>query len=312
MPTRVLQLRTRDERFAAGLIGKQALPEHAPILVRGDADIFKSNGDPLLFLRRAHVSPEAKESGLPFLRMLRNRVSWNRGAYAGEKRVRVKRDGTVTNTSESAPVRSMVVGYFDRYPRTPYCRESAFTSKHPEAWAGTMPLIREVSGLMSRCVPHRYAAQAEAAAKAHPAYVIAGTPFTTLTVNNTVAGCYHRDAGDFSGGFGCMAVFRSGEYDGCHLVFPAYGIAVDLLDRDVVLFDPHEVHGNTAFSSSIPDAKPMYDFERISVVFYLREKILACESPEKELARAKAARGGFDIDPADPSDDPAELEAEVE
>lgn len=151
-------------------------------------------------------------------------------------------------------------------------------------------MIQETARVFEQHAPERYAKQLEAAKRTHPAYVIPETPFTTLTVNNCVSGGYHTDAGDYEPGFGCIAVFRRGSYRGCLLGFPAYGVAVDLKDRDVLLFDPHEVHGNTPFEDTVGFEGE--DWERISIVFYFREKMLECLSPAEELERAKRIRGG--------------------
>jgi hypothetical protein len=129
--------------------------------------------------------------------------------------------------------------------------------------------------------------------------VIPGTPFTTLTINNCVSGGFHTDAGDFEPGFGVIAVLRRGSYRGCLLGFPAYGVAADLQDGDVLLFDPHEVHGNTPYEGCVGEEGK--DWERISVVFYYRKKMVDCLSPQEELQRAKTLRGALTPTEDEPS-----------
>lgn len=280
-------------------IGQQARAEHASIVLTGDAAVYKPNGDPLCFFVKGAVSPEARDKAFPFFDAIRSYKSMNRGAYAGGRHTRLKEDGTVSNTQTANPVRSSVAGFLDRYPRTPFCRESAFSSQYPELWADARQEIVEVGEHFRRLLPKRHAAQMEAATKTHPAYVIPGTPYTTLTINNTVAGCYHLDAGDYQPGFGCMSVFRVGEYRGCLLVFPGFGVAADLGDRDLILFDPHEAHGNTPFDPA--SGEPDKDFRRVSVVHYFRQKMLDCLSPAEELERVKAMRSAI-VQPT-PDDD---------
>jgi hypothetical protein len=303
----LIQLRSRRPADdVERLLATPARPDQVTVRLEGDGTLFKPSGERLLTLRRAAVSPEAAEVAYPFLHWLRKGVTYNRGDYAGRGTPsgfitdpktgrRIKGDGTLSRTRESGKVRSVVVGCLDRSPRTPFCRECALSGARPEAWAACGPFVREVADVFRAVAPDRYAAQAAAAAKVYPSYVIPGTPFTTLTVNNCVSGAYHRDAGDYAPGLGVIAVLRQGTYRGCDLVFPAYGAAVDLGDRDVILFDPHEVHGNTPFRDTVgPEGDPDHGgWLRISVVFYLRTGMLDCLAPAAERERAKHLRGAL-------------------
>lgn len=282
-----IQLRSKaDKKAVEKLLGHQAAPEDFRVQLTGSCTVFKPNGDRLITLVREGISEETKARAYPFLHALKKHVSRNRGKYSGAERYhKLKEDGTASNTNYAVPVRSAIVGSFDRYPRVPYCRQTALSTEDPEGWGDTFPMIQEVAAIFKEHEPGRYDVQLQAAKKTHPSYVIPGTPFTTLTVNNSVAGGYHRDAGDYAPGFGVIAVLRKGHYRGCHLGFPGFGVSVDLQDRDVILFDPHEVHGNTPFYDTVGEETE--DWERISIVFYFREKMLECLSPAEELERAK-------------------------
>jgi hypothetical protein len=288
----LVQLRTQVEATKVKkLLGTRAKASDFGMLITEDATVFKPDGKRLVTLLRGALSEEAAASAYPFLHWLRKHTGDNRGNYGGVERFRkVKKDGTVSSTNRAAKISSVIAGHFDRYPRFPFCRETVFSTKRPEDWIGVNPQIREVAMLFAKHCPDRFAAQLAAAKATHPAYVLPGTPFTTLTVNNCVAGSYHKDAGDFEPGFGCMSVARKGSYRGCWLGFPAFGVAVDMQDRDLILFDPHEVHGNTPFEDIVGEQGE--DWERISVVYYFRKKMLECLSPSEELARAKKIRGG--------------------
>ncbi len=287
-----IQLRSKAPDDAIeGMLGRRADPSHAALRIAGDASVYKPNGEPLLFLLKGGVSQQVADAAYPFLHWLRRAITTNRAAYAGSGRVpTVLKDGSISKTTIAAPSRSCIVGYMDRYPRRPFCRPCALSSKRPEEWASCLPLIEEVARAFERTVPHRYHAQLEAASVTHPAYVIPGTPFTTLTVNNTTSAGYHRDAGDFKRGFGAMLVLRRGAYRGCDLVVPAFGVSVDLEDRDLIFFDVHEIHGNTPFYDVHgPICEPEKGgYERISVVLYFRERMTECLAPEQELERAKS------------------------
>lgn len=291
-----LQLRSRlPDAAVEALVGSQARPEHVTFRLERDATLFKPDGARLLTLRRGAISEDAAARAYPFLHALRRHSTRNRGAYSGmgSKKPFLRADGALSKTSQTAEgIPSVVVGFMDRYPRMPFCRECALSARDPEAWGECLPMIQEVAALFEREIPDRARAQLDAAKATHPAYVIPRTPFTTLTVNNTFAGGYHRDAGDFKPGFGVMAVFRRGHYDGGDLVLPAFGVGVDLADRDVIFFDVHEAHGNVPLVRT-GGGGGVDEGERISVVFYFREKMTECLSPAEELSRAKA-RGALE------------------
>jgi len=142
---------------------------------------------------------------------------------------------------------------------------------------------------MERYVPKRFAAQWARAEATDPAWRVPGTPFTTMTVNNTYPTGVHVDKGDLDVGFSCLAVWRRGQYSGGHLTFPEWRIAIDLQDGDLVLMDAHQWHGNTALELESEDA------ERISLVLYYRTKLLQC-GPEgvEKLRGIRAKKKGFD------------------
>jgi hypothetical protein len=295
------------------LVGSFAKAEHAEVALTGETTVYKPNGTRLLVLRRGAVPSDAMDAAWDFMYECRHEKTTNRGHYAGPAEGRVpdwvkkkgegayfvsgtryrflKEDGTLTNTSYGIDVRSAVAGSLDRYPRVPFCRETEITTRHAEKWGKAQPFIQAVANVMKDSVPDRYAAQLQMANQTHPAYVLPGTPFTTITVNNTVAGAYHYDKGDYKDGFGVMAVFRKGQYRGGDLVFPEYGVSADLHHGDVVLFDSHEMHGNVPFIDTVGTENE--DWVRISIVFYYRLKIHDCLAPDKEMERARNLRGSL-------------------
>ncbi|MFO0926381.1 MAG: hypothetical protein U0736_04990 [Gemmataceae bacterium] len=111
--------------------------------------------------------------------------------------------------------------------------------------------------------------------------VIEDTAFTTVTVNQTWQTAVHTDKGDLPEGFGVITMLRRGDYRGGYLVFPKYRVAVDLGDRDVLLADVHESHGNTAITHRSDDA------ERISCVLYFRRHMTRCGSWRVEQRKAR-------------------------
>lgn len=289
------------------LLGKKGKRSDAAIIAHEEVSVFKPNGTRLLTTLRGRIDPALIDAAFPFMWEMRKFTTTNRGAYVGSERIEdvggdkavsgmrykpVKNDGTMSNTNYAAPVRSVVAGAMDRSPRIPYCRQTAYSTQHADKWGLAFPFIQRVAQLFQEICPERYAAQLEAAQRTHSAYVIPGTPFTTITVNNTVAGAYHTDKGDYAPGFGVIVVFRKGTYRGAELVFPKYRVGADLQHGDVIFFDPHEVHGNLPFYDG--QGHEGEDWLRISMVFYFRERMLDCLEPGAELERAKQVRGAIE------------------
>lgn len=208
----------------------------------------------------------------------------NRGTASGQRHVAgVKADGTRSSTNRTPKaVRSSVIGYYDRYPRIPYCRRTAFNESHPERFAACVPAIQQADAALRTHAPDRWRAQRDMADQTHPDFLIQGTTFTTVTVNKNFRTAGHRDAGDLPQGFGVMTYYRSGKFEGGHLVFPAYRAAIALDTYDVLLFDAHEVHCNTA-------VRPYNDdWERITCVHYYRKNMYYCGSAAQELEIARS------------------------
>jgi hypothetical protein len=83
---------------------------------------------------------------------------------------------------------------------------------------------------------------------------------------------------------------RRGDYTGGHLVLPRYRLAVDMHDGDLLLFDPHQWHGNAAMRCTHTDTDLARECpegcERISLVAYYRTKVQLCEDANTEAAKA--------------------------
>lgn len=260
----------------------------ASLLVRGDADVYKPNGEALILVRSGMLSEEVLGGAFPVLYDLRKQKTNNRGKYSGQQRMTTFfQDGVKSKTSNTGAIASALIGFFDRQGgRFPFCRATAFTADHVAEWTTVLPLARRVAELFKETLPARYARQLELSTRAPPEFVIAGTPFTTITVNNNVAPSgVHTDKGDYKDGFGVIVVLRRGQYRGAHLVFPEWGVSADLQHGDVLFFNSHDWHGVTPFRDLAPDAI------RISLVFYFREKMVKCGNGAAELENAKRVRG---------------------
>ena len=65
--------------------------------------------------------------------------------------------------------------------------------------------------------------------------------------------------------FGNLVVCSEGDYEGAYTLFPQYGIGINCVEGDFIAMDVHEWHCNSETKGS---------GDRVSCVFYLREKML--------------------------------------
>lgn len=266
------------------------------LLVTGPTRIYGPKGG-LLAVYLPGALRDALHEAWPVLSSIRLMTD-NRGLAAGTPREQ-RGDQKRTRTRR---IYSATVGAVDPGPSTgrttgrlPICRLTAWTGKHLPEWLSLAPLFQQIAGHYQAQAPQRFAAQQRAADATHPDWVIPGTPFTTVTVNNTYSTGVHQDAGDLAEGFSTLAVARRGEYRGGRLVLARYRVAFDMRDGDLLVFDAHEWHGNTPGYCPHQDgqlARPCPEgCERVSLVTYFRTKVQACESAEEEAAKAMELAG---------------------
>jgi hypothetical protein len=194
---------------------------------------------------------------------------------------------------------SSVLGYFEKTPfmKLP-CRLTSYTQKYFDQYKAGTPYIEEIDQLFKKLVPDRYAPQYKQA-HANPAFQIANTAFSSVTMNRNFRTGLHMDAGDMRKGFGNLSVIERGKYHGGFTLFPRYKIGFDLRTGDFLAMDVHEWHCNTemreseedkAFNKKLPVVylnntdtgtqgidKP---YSRLSFVCYLREKLIDCKASE--------------------------------
>jgi hypothetical protein len=187
----------------------------------------------------------------------------------------------VCATTYANGVMSGIAGWYDRYPRIPYGRATSYTAREPEKFAMAYPFLQSLARGFKELLPWRYGNQMEAAKKLDPAFLVPGTPFTTITVNKTFRTAAHRDAGDLDSGLSNLLVLsNNGNYTGGYLIAPEYRVAVNVRPGDLLLINNHEViHGNTPIVLGDEEA------ERVSLVCYFREKMLELGSKEYEDCR---------------------------
>jgi hypothetical protein len=260
-------------------LGKKATEKDYDVLFEEDVTLLRADGSILCILLKKALSPENAALAWPSLRDMPITTN-NRGIASGEERY------FRNNQYVAQEVESGIIGYYERTSRMPFCRACSWNLKQPDKWSKLFPMIKEVDRKFRETDPHHYEIQKAFAMKAHKDFVIEGTMFSTLTVNRNFRTAYHKDAGNLPEGISCMAVFRQGKWVGANLCFPEYKAAVKLDNLDLIIFNPHEIHGNTPLVKITPDAI------RCSVVFYFREKIQECLSAPEELDRVKNRKQG--------------------
>lgn len=295
----MIDLRMRTKISAGELsekVGKILTPEDYNAVLTGPARVRKPDGTPLCVYVPGALRGEmtAHYAALSSIRMTTdNRVL----ASGSELIVRPN-----TRRTRAKAVTSGILGAFDGTVADRTCRLTAFTVQHREMWDGIRPLFERMGSVFAELVPDRHAAQVAYAARTHADWLIPGTPYTTITVNNTYPTGVHTDKGDLDEGFSCIAVGRAGDYTGGALVFPEYRLGVEMQHGDLLLMDAHEWHGNTWLLCSACGAQldkpghtcaahrgePQRIPERVSVVAYYRTRMTECASETEENERRVA------------------------
>ncbi len=125
----------------------------------------------------------------------------------------------ISDTTYANQVNSGIAGWFDRYPRIPYGRATAYTQHSFDKFKMSFPFLQTLDRGFAELLPTRHAAQREAADKIDSAFLVPQTVFTTITVNKTFRTAAHRDAGDFTNGLSNLLVLsNNGNYSGGYLI----------------------------------------------------------------------------------------------
>jgi len=187
----------------------------------------------------------------------------------------------VSNQARANKCFSNVLGAMDRGARNPYARLSMTTKKDESAFRAHRDIYQTACAALKHSLPDRWHKLYDRFSKVvEPEYNLFGTCFTTLTLNWNFRTAFHYDANNCEGGIAVLTALTKGEYKGHYLVFPQLRLAFDLRDGDFLAGNNQElVHGNTAMIPITPDA------ERVSLVFYSRERMTEMESWECENCR---------------------------
>ncbi len=299
----MIDLRLRKKVPAAELESKRGKilgTEDYNLLLTGPAFVRMPDNRPLCVYLPGVLVDELDRPGVYEILHSLRAPSKNRGLASGSPRLHTRHaaaamaSGRVRPRGESREVLSTVIGAMGPTPDRRYCRLTAWTGRNLPQWGQLVPLLQVVAEKQLQYVPRRAWAQQAAADQTDPVWIVPGTPFSTVTVNNTYSTGTHTDKGDLDTGFSTVAVLRRGAYTGGHLVFPEYRVAVDMQHGDLLLMDAHQWHGNTAMVCACgrePNGPCIgCGAERISLVSYFRTKVADCGTPDEELRKANANR----------------------
>lgn len=266
-----LQSSSKFDMSRKGTFGRAA---DVSAIITGDAIV--SCAGSMVFAHKRNALPErVVDAATPGLRLLSSYTTDRRGTYAGEK----------GKTVRSAIVGAIgpMGGYF------PFPRFAAFNLDHPEHLPAIHRLAEAVAEAYKKLAPRTFARLVKQSATVHEDYRLGSSPFTTLTVNNTVAAAYHQDAGDLQGVLGVIVTLRGGYFEGFELLMPEYGTGVDMAHNSLILFDPHCWHANIPAKNA--KGEENVDWWRLSLVFYVRTDLLGqpgqAEAVEVAKRRAK-------------------------
>ena len=194
---------------------------------------------------------------------------------------------------------SSVLGYFEKTPFMGLpCRLTSYTQTYFKNYKKGLPFIQAIDRQFKTLVPESHKKQLSRIAST-PAYQIADTAFSSVTINRNFRTALHQDAGDFREGFGNLSVVEYGKYHGGFTVFPQYSVGFDLRSRDFIAMDVHQWHCNTALYETDSDKEynktlekvyshdastgtkgSEFRFSRISFVCYVREKLIECKTAD--------------------------------
>jgi len=259
---------------------------HWDILITEDTDGYDTQGNLLFKYRKKAISHNLLYTGWKSFEKSVE-LTESRGAASGSSHKRVRKDGSIANTTVGNKVLSGNVGYMDASAMVRYCRKTAFARNYFEDFTAGIPFIEHIDKLYSELCPEHYARQIEISRATDINYRIKDTSFTTVTVNKNFRTACHQDAGDFRDGFGNLVVYREGNYEGGYFCLPEYRVAIDMQNQDVLFVDVHRWHGNTEIKN------PSEDWLRVSFVLYYRENMITCKAPKEELKRVKMGQGGY-------------------
>jgi hypothetical protein len=159
------------------------------------------------------------------------------------------------------------LGYFDKTPREPFCRPTAWSLDRRDTFETSRPLVKEVEYVNRNELPNHWKRQREFMKHVSQDFKYEDSIFSTVTINLNVRCSYHTDDGDFRRGMGNLVVLELGDDDSGILVMPRERVAFLVRPTDCLLMNVHHLHGNLPLTVG---------GTRLTAVLYAREHINKC------------------------------------
>lgn len=244
--------------------------------------VREEDGSLIAHVKKRAISDELVRLGEECYMRAGKLVSTNRGVASGVR----QRDRSYATFEKGPKVNSGIIGYIDNTNLRRPCRLTQFSKQHFYMYSRGLPFIRRIDECFMETIPDAHARQRAEALRTE--YHIAGTAFSTVTVNYNFRTSVHKDSGDFRHGFGTLVVCQRGVRGG-HLLFPRYKLAIALERGDFLAMDVHEYHCN---SEIVVIEEGGY---RLSFVCYLRERMSECDRVNERIrAMHRAGRNTDD------------------
>lgn len=198
----------------------------------------------------------------------------------------VKRVKYQTSTRTSGLVStSRIFGYAPRNMlRGHACRSTSMATEQPKEHAAICSAAPIIDAQYQKFFPEVHELHRETAKKVREQWMIPGSVFTSGIVNYNNPLQYHFDAGNFSQVCSAMIAFRH-KTQGGHLACPELGIAFEIADRSLILFDGQKLlHGVTPIKRLSEDAF------RFTVVYYSLKQMWNCDTVQNEVDALRERR----------------------
>lgn len=262
-------------------------------VVDSDMDIYNEDGELICLFRKKVIPKEISDLGRDtFLDIASKTKTNSRGFAAGKldfdklskniveivnpERCKSKvifKDGRVSKYTVCNNVNSMIGGYYDKKLLSKKAnlqqkgRETKFTENYKNKWDNFLPFFKYMDKLFKKFNPEQYKLQKEEVSDSK--FSIDDTIFTTVTVNHNFRTAAHKDSGNLDGGYSAFTICESGDWDGCYLGYPQYGVCVDVREGDFLIMNPHIYHCNTEFKLNDEN-----NYDRLSFVLYARKGLV--------------------------------------
>ena len=284
-------------------VGKRLTGDDYDLLLHGPATVLLPDKRPLCVYLPG-VLAGVLDDAYPVLTKIRAKTD-NRPQAAGSEWIR-----TGGKRTRAKMVASSILGSFDRTDGGSHyhCRLTAFNADKMDEFQSLVPVFQAIQPWFEHYVPDRYEAQMQQVRQTQDDWIIAGTPFTTITVNHTYPTGVHTDKGDLDAGYSMLTCLQRGPMSGGYLTFPEYRIAAPMRSGDLLMMDAHQWHANTPITCTVcgeqvdlpghkhrmsqDDGNTSTDVEveRISLVCYYRTRMVACGTMDEENTKRAAVR----------------------